>query len=401
MKILHTSDWHLGHRLHEHSQHEEQASFLQWLKLEIETQLIDVLLISGDIFDTGVPSTQSQKLYYDFLVSLHKTHCKYVIVTGGNHDAPGTINAPKELLGALNIFVVGKASEDINDEIFSLKINNEELIVAAVPYLRDQDIRRAVAGESFDAISERYKKALTLHYQAAAEQCESKINTNSFCLAMGHLFAIGGSTSESEQTIYVGNLGDIGANDFPSIFQYVALGHLHKAQKVGGANHIRYSGSPYVLSFSEVGSPKKVILLEINGSNIDEIKEIETPEFRSIKNIRGSFENCVATINEIAKQDHPLTPWIAVELDEQNGLLGYSDIQKASEHLNLEVLKVTHKNQPKQRGIEELIASTKHVKELEPYEVFVLKCEEKGVQLSEHPELKDAFSEALNAVQKS
>ena len=118
MKILHTSDWHLGHRLHEQSQMEEQSLFLDWLINYIEAHEIDVLLISGDIFDVAVPPSQAQKLYYDFLIRLHNSTCSEVIITGGNHDAPSTLNAPRELLNALNIRLVGKATESIDDEIF-------------------------------------------------------------------------------------------------------------------------------------------------------------------------------------------------------------------------------------------------------------------------------------------
>ena len=178
MKIIHTSDWHLGHRLYEQSQQEEQLKFLNWLETYIDDNKIDVLLIAGDIFDTGVPSTQSQKMYYDFLVNLHNSHCQHIIITGGNHDAPGTINAPKELLSALSIHVVGRAPENVKDEIFELTVGDEQVIIAAVPYLRDQDIRRAVARESLDELGERYKTDLINHYRDVAEYCQ-KIKVNS------------------------------------------------------------------------------------------------------------------------------------------------------------------------------------------------------------------------------
>ena len=150
MKILHTADWHLGHRLHEQSQQEEQTLFLSWIENYIIKEKIDVLLISGDIFDTGSPSNQSLEMYYNFLVKLKATSCKSIVITGGNHDSAGTLNAPKHLLDALSIKVVGKATENIEDEVFEIEVNGEKVIIGAVPYLRDGDIRRAVAGESFD-----------------------------------------------------------------------------------------------------------------------------------------------------------------------------------------------------------------------------------------------------------
>jgi exonuclease SbcD len=245
MKILHTADWHLGHRLHERSQLEEQTLFLSWIEDYIIDQKIDVLLISGDIFDTGSPSNQSLEMYYSFLVKLKATTCRSVIITGGNHDSAGTLNAPKHILDALSIKVVGKATENIEDEVFEIEINGEKVIIGSVPYLRDGDIRRAVAGESFEELTDKYKTALINHYKTSAEQCKLINTTNAPVIAMGHLFATGGSISDSEQNIYVGTLGHIGAQDFPTYFDYIALGHLHRPQIIGKNDKVRYSGLYY------------------------------------------------------------------------------------------------------------------------------------------------------------
>ena len=396
MKILHTSDWHLGHRLHEQSQHEEQYMFLNWLETYINNERIDVLLVSGDVFDTGAPSAQSQKLYYDFLVNLKKTHCQQIIITGGNHDAPGTLNAPKELLHALSIQVVGKAGEHIKDEVFELSINDEKIIVAAAPYLRDQDIRRAVAAESFDQIGDRYKAALINHYNELAEYCQSIKTENSPIIAMGHLFAIGAATSDSEQTIYVGNLGDIGAQNFPSIFDYIALGHLHRAQKIGNLNHIRYSGSPYILSFSEVGQIKSCIVIETQAGKITKINEVSIPDFRQIRRLTGNVDECIAQLNAINEEQHDLTPWVEVVLDNgSNTGIGNVEIKKLAETLDLELLKFTLKNERKMAGLEKLIENARDIKGLLPIEVFKLKCKEQNFDLEGNSDILDAFCEVL------
>ncbi|MCF6242956.1 MAG: exonuclease subunit SbcD, partial [Bacteroidales bacterium] len=116
MKILHTSDWHLGHRLHEQSQQYEQKEFLEWLIQFVSTVEIDVLLVAGDIFDTGYPSSQSMELFYRFLAQLYRnTQCKQVVMTAGNHDAPGTINAPGSFVRNFDISLIGKATENIED----------------------------------------------------------------------------------------------------------------------------------------------------------------------------------------------------------------------------------------------------------------------------------------------
>lgn len=394
MKILHTSDWHLGHRLHEQSQHEEQTLFLSWLIECINDQEIDVLLISGDIFDTSAPSSQSLTLYYNFLVDLRASHCKEVIITGGNHDAPGTLNAPKDLLKALAINVVGKSEENIEDEVIKINCNDEKLLIAAVPYLRDQDIRRAVAGESFDQVSDRYKAALIKHYKDVADYCQNKKEQGEIVIAMGHLFAIGGSTSDSEQTIYVGNAGDIGAEDFPPIFDYIALGHLHRCQKV--KHHIRYSGSPYILSFSEANHQKQLICIETANGTIDSINTLNIPCFRPIRQVTGNLSHCIEQLNAMDKKKHNLLPWVEVILDnEDNSGLGYSLINEAAEQLSLKVLKVSLKNDTRQADLLNENYDGKNIKSISPMDVFKLRCDEQNFEIGEHPEIEDAFHEVL------
>lgn len=401
MKILHTADWHLGHRLHEQSQYEEQTLFLKWLTDHIIQNRFDVLLVSGDVFDTAMPSNQSLNLYYNFLLSLHQTCCKYIVITGGNHDSPSTLNAPKELLNVLDIKVVGKATYPISEEVFQLSVNNETIIIGAVPYLRDQDIRRAISGEAFDEINERYKAALIQHYQAIDQ--EIKIlnkNQQHLVIAMGHLFAIGGSISDSEKDISVGNLGHIGADDFPKSFDYVALGHLHKPQKVGGKEHIRYSGSPVMLSFSEVGYQKKIIELNLKGAKLTAINEVTVPVFRNILKVRGSLEQCVFQLKQIEKGEYGLLPWVEVVLDKEASVLDVSELKKAVEDIDVHVLKITLDHQEKAVGLEVLLENVKQIKTLKPSDVFRQKCEDEGVDLNEQKGLLEAFGEALQLAQE-
>ncbi|MCL7765424.1 exonuclease subunit SbcD [Polaribacter sp. Z014] len=399
MKILHTADWHLGHRLHEQSQFEEQSLFLSWIETYIIDQKIDVLLISGDVFDTGSPSNQSLEMYYSFLVKLNGTTCKSIIITGGNHDSPGTLNAPKHILGALSIKVVGKATEDINDEVFEIEINNEKVIIAAVPYLRDGDIRRAVAGETFDELTDKYKTALINHYVSAATQCKEINTSNAPVIAMGHLFATGGTISDSEQNIYVGTLGHIGAEDFPTYFDYIALGHLHRPQIIGGNDKVRYSGSPNVLSFSEINYDKKVIILSVENNKITDIKDDVIPNFREFYKLIGNLQECMSSFSSLTSNSYNLTPWVEIALKEDN-TVNTDDLKSEAEKYPFEILKIGLKNQRKIKGIEELLENTKSIKELLPTEVFKLKCAEMDYDLEKRPEVWDAFNEILQSVKK-
>lgn len=398
MKILHTSDWHLGHRLFEQSQHDEQAMFLTWLLKSLTENGIQVLLIAGDIFDNGAPSAQSQKLYYDFLKDLRDTTCKIVFIAGGNHDAPGLLDAPKALLRPMSIQVVGKSSENLEDEVFIVEFENEKLVIAAVPFLRDQDIRRAVAGESFDSINERYKKALTSHYQDVAAICKDKYTEGVPIVAMGHLFTVGGSVSDSEQSIYVGGLGDIAAEDFPKSFDYVALGHLHRAQEVQHHSRIRYSGSPYMLSFSEVGHEKQVMLIETDSSSVKQVCPLNVPKFRKIVRFKGSLASCEASMKHLASELHELTPWVEVVLEDEDRSITFADVRKKVEHLNLDVLKVSYSTVLEMKGIDALADNQVEINELKPDEVFQMKCKELEFDLDENPEIWDAFNEILQSL---
>lgn len=402
MKILHSSDWHLGHRLHEYAQHEEQTLFLEWLERYIVDQEIELLLISGDVFDSGTPSTQSLKMYYDFLVRLTLTHCKHIVVTGGNHDSPGTLNAPKALLDALSIKVVGKSTGQVEDEVFHLKTGTEEIIIAAVPYLRDQDIRRAVSGESFDEITERYKFALTQHYTTVADYCNTLKNKNTPVIAMGHLFAIGGSITDSEQNIYVGNLGHIGAQDFPESFDYIALGHLHRPQIVGSNERIRYSGSPYALSFSERGQEKQVVHIESLNDEIQTIQNIQIPQFRDLIRLSGALEYCIEELPKIKRSAYDLKAWVEIILDQKsNHNMANTELQKAVEDLDLELLKVSLKSTQNTLGLEALLKNTKDIKALSPVDVFKLKCKEQEFDIEKHQDIMDAFNEVLHIARKN
>ena len=403
MKILHTSDWHLGHRLHEYSQVEEQNMFLSWLEQLILDKEIDVLLISGDVFDTNTPSSQSLKMYYNFLVNLRSTTCRHIVITGGNHDSPGTLNAPKEILNALDIKVVGKATGNIEDEVFLLKKDGEELIVAATAYLRDQDIRRAVDGEKFEEITDRYKTALINHYQKAASCCEELQETHhdAAIIGMGHLFAIGGSVSESEQSIYVGTLGHIGADDFPEIFDYIALGHLHRPQIVGKNEKIRYCGSPNILSFSEIGYDKKVILLETKLAKIISIEDEIIPKFREVVRVKGTRAECLDKVAQLDESSFGLSTWVEVTLKE--GKLDkktFPEVYELVKGKQVEILRLTNDIEQTIEGLEQRLKHAKSIKELTPEEVFEQKYIEQGYKKEELSAVIDAYHEILNQIRE-
>jgi len=182
----------------------------------------------------------------------------------------------------------------------------------------------------------------------------------------------------------------------------MALGHLHRPQKAGGTDHIRYSGSPTILSFSEIGYDKNVILIETDGDKPLRIENVLVPKFREVLRLKGSLEECIADLKSIDKATYALKPWVEVVIDNNmNTKIESQEINKAAEDLDLEVLKISLKNERNILGLEALIESSKEIKELQPIEVFKMKCKEQDFDIEENIEVFDAFNEALQIAREN
>ena len=277
LTLLHTSDWHLGRRLYGKPRYDEFKQFLDWQLQTLREQKVDVLLIAGDIFDTTAPSNQAQNLYYDFLSQVCDTDCRHVIIVAGNHDSASFLEAPKQLLKAFNIHIIGSMTDTPTDEVITLSDKSEqpELIVMAVPYLRDRDVRTVGHGERLEDKERKLTQGIKAHYAQIADiaiaqqaQLHAKYKRSIPIVATGHLFTVGGQTMEGDgvRDLYVGSLGSIGAEIFHPQIDYVALGHLHIPQAVGGQPHIRYAGSPIAMGFGESRQQKQVHLLRFDAN---------------------------------------------------------------------------------------------------------------------------------------
>lgn len=272
LTLLHTSDWHLGRRLYGKARYAEFEQFLAWQLAVINAHHVDILLIAGDIFDTASPSNQAQTLYYRFLHDVSQTACRHVVIVGGNHDSPSFLDAPHRLLKGFNIHVVGSMRDNLDDEILVLNDPNgtPEMMIVAVPYLRDRDVRTVASGERLEDKEAKLATGIRAHYQAVTELAkqrqhalEQQFDKKIPLIGTGHLFAAGGVTVEGDgvRELYVGSLAHVGADMFDPQFDYVALGHLHVPQAVGGQAHIRYSGSPIAMGFGESQQQKQVHLV--------------------------------------------------------------------------------------------------------------------------------------------
>lgn len=313
MRFLHTSDWHLGHVLYGKKRYEEFSSFFVWLLKTIDEQKIDTLIVAGDIFDTTAPSNKATELYYDFLAKLKNTICQNVIIVAGNHDSPTFLDAPKSILKALNVHVVGSVCSNLENEVITLYNQDKTpaAVIMAIPFLRERDIRSMHQGETISEGNKNLREAMLAHYNnvfeiAAKKQNEYQKENDNYVpiISTGHLLMTGtlGAKDKAEREIYIGSLVNIEANDFPTGIDYLALGHIHVAQKVGGSEKVRYSGTPYPMSFGEAGQDKTVVILDSKDTPL-KIEPLSVPEFQKIVSIKGDVESLKEQLQKLIDQN--------------------------------------------------------------------------------------------------
>ncbi|TVQ32596.1 MAG: exonuclease subunit SbcD [Wenzhouxiangella sp.] len=277
MKLIHTSDWHLGQLFHGYERNAEHQVFLDWLVEQLQERKPDALLIAGDIFDHANPSGQSQRQFYRFLAAARE-QCPGldIVVIAGNHDSAGRLEAPENLFEAFGVRVIGQLQPEEEPNRALIPLHDSSGKIAAwclgVPYLRPGDVPRNNGERQAypDGIADTYRR----HLHAALDQRQ----TDQALVAMGHLHARGGKTSEdSERRLVIGGEEAVDAGIFGKELAYVALGHLHLAQTVGGEDRIRYCGSPLPLSFTETSYPHQVLEVHLDGARLDRVETIRVP----------------------------------------------------------------------------------------------------------------------------
>src|SRR5580693_484381 len=244
MRMLHTSDWHLGRSLHRADLRAAQAAFLDHLVSVVQAEKVEVVLVAGDVYDRAVPPVDAVELCEDALLRLHATGARIVLISG-NHDSARRLGFGSGLLDQAGVHLrtrIGALARPV-----LLEDAHGPVAVYGVPYAEPD----AVRGELPDAVTPRHSGVLGfavrgIHADADARGVRRRV-------VMAHGWVTGGAASESERDITVGGVGQVPAELFAG-FGYVALGHLHGQQTV--APQMRYSGSPLPYSFSEASHRK-------------------------------------------------------------------------------------------------------------------------------------------------
>jgi len=323
MKILHTADWHIGQLFHEYDRSYEHQQFLDWLVKILQSKQIDVLLISGDIFDISNPSAQSIRMFYTFLNQATTANPNLqIIITAGNHDSASRLEAPKPLLQSSNVHIIGLVEKDAVGNIDYEKLivpihddaGNTKIHCLAIPFLRMGDY------PNLPDSNNPYTEGVTALYNEAFKHAEQKKQDGQSIIAMGHLHTHHAEITDLDKTerLIMGGVECIPATAFHPDIKYVALGHIHKAQKIGGKEHIRYSGSPLPMSFSELNYKHQVIIFELD-QEISNLESVEIPLFIPLQRVPLSHQplhEVIALLEQLPMKDSApeTTPYLEVRV---------------------------------------------------------------------------------------
>ncbi len=346
MTVVHTSDWHLGARLHDQDRAEEHADFLKTLVSIVRDECADAVVVSGDVFDIRQPGPSAQALYYDFLAAIDACPtCKKVIVTAGNHDSASMLVAAGRALKRIGVEVVAKASEDVAKELVVLSNadGTPGLVVAAVPFMNDGELSNfaRAAGIESDTTAEKLAGGFRVHYQsvlAAAKQ----LAQGAPVMATGHCTVVGAKLGDarSERGRAVGGLEAFESGAFAGA-DYVALGHLHIRQLVGDDSRLAYCGAPLQMSFSEVGQQKYVHVVRFGAKSGDgiELKPAPINGAVPLMQLEGTMESIRAELTNL-KTANPAKVYLSVRVTEGEGELAgfWSEVDAMVEGTGVRVL---------------------------------------------------------------
>ncbi|QWT39747.1 exonuclease subunit SbcD [Dickeya dadantii] len=401
MRIIHTSDWHLGQYFYTRSRAPEHQAFLHWLVQQVEQHQADAVIVAGDVFDNGAPPSYAREMYNHFVVALQRTGCQLVVM-GGNHDSVATLNESRALLACLNTRVIAGFDGDINEQVLVLNNRAGEpgALLCAVPFLRPRDVLTSQAGQSGTQKQQALQDAIASHYQRCYQlACEQRktLGRELPIVLTGHLTTVGVATSDSVRDIYIGTLDAFPAQAFPPA-DYIALGHIHRPQRVAQCEHIRYSGSPIPLSFDELNHEKSVYLVHFEQGKLHEVTALTVPTEQPMQLVKGNLPEIERRLAGFRDYHGDKPVWLDIEIATQDYLSDMQQhIQTLTEPLNVEVLLLRRAREQQQQMLVQLEKET--LEELHPAEVFARRlAQENDVDEPRQQRLKGLFDRVIQEI---
>ncbi|KLU23102.1 exonuclease SbcD [Caballeronia mineralivorans PML1(12)] len=398
MRILHTSDWHLGQYFLGHSRQAEHQKLIAWLVEQTRLHAVDSVLIAGDIFDTGAPPSYARELYYTLILALRDAGVGLTLLAG-NHDSVAVLEESRHLLTALNTVVIPSVRDDPNEQVRVLNTREGKpgAIICAIPFIRARDVLQSLAGQSAGDKQQSLQDAIHAHYQALFALAEGKrveLGAHLPIIATGHLTTVGASASESVREIYVGALEAFPTAAFPAA-DYIALGHIHRPQKVGGFEHIRYSGSPIALSFDEARQQKEMLLVDVSSDGLERVTVLEVPCFQPLMSVKGSLKELEAAVAAVASQvAEGETVWLEIVVCADDYLSDLNArIQTITENLPVEVLRIRRERSSALNALQSQAKET--LNELTPDDVFARRLQSETIDDETHAQLLTMYREVV------
>jgi exonuclease SbcD len=402
MRILHTSDWHLGQHFMGKSRQAEHQSLIDWLLIQVDAHAVDAVLIAGDIFDTGAPPSYARELYSQLVVRLHSAGVALLLL-GGNHDSVATLGESRAMLACLSTTVVA-AVDDAADQVVVLPLRGGKgeagCIVCAVPFIRPRDVLQSQAGQSAEEKQQSMQAAIQAYYQSVHEaglarqvELQEALGRLVPLIATGHLTTVGASSNESVREIYVGSLDAYPTAAFPPV-DYVALGHIHKPQKVGGLDHIRYCGSPIPLGFDEARQQKEMLLVDLGADGLTAITPLSVPRFQPLISVSGNLLTLAGAISAAALEGSAeQSVWLEVTVAEDDYLSDLpARIEAMTQGLPVDVLRVRRQRGNAAVSIAGEVSET--LDEISPDDVFARRLAQEELT----PELQLALGQRYRAI---
>lgn len=394
MRLLHTSDWHLGQHFMGKSRQAEHQALIDWLLQQV--QAVDAVVLAGDIFDTGTPPSHARELYSQLVVRLREAGVGLLLL-GGNHDSVAMLGENQALLACLGTQLVAQPAEQPAEQVRVLaqRDGTPGCIVCAVPFIRPRDVLQSQAGQSAQDKQQALQQAIQAHYAAVYQaalvrqaELQASLGRRLPLIATGHLTTLGSRLSESVRDIYVGSLEAYPCDAFPPV-DYVALGHIHRPQRVGGHEHIRYCGSPLPLGFDEAGTDKEVLLVDLGEAGLLQVTPLTVPRFQGLQAVRGTLDELAQAMPALAAQATAACPlWLEVTVRQDDHLLDLpARVQQMTEGLPLEVLRVRRERSAPPGGL--VAQGRETLDELSPQDVFARR-------LLQEESLPDALRAALH-----
>jgi exonuclease SbcD len=396
MRLLHTSDWHLGQHFMGQSRQAEHRALIAWLLEQVDAHAVDAVAIAGDIFDTGAPPSHARELYNQLVARLHGAGVALLLL-GGNHDSVSVLDESRDLLSYLNTRVIAAVGETARHVLtLPLRAGAREpgCIVCALPFIRARDVVQSQANQSAQDKQQALQNAIQATYQQVYQAAQSlqtglqaRLGRKLPIVATGHLTTVGASSNESVREIYVGSLDAFPASAFPPA-DYIALGHIHQPQTVGGLEHIRYSGSPIALGFDEARQAKQMLLVDLDASGLQGITALPVPVFQPMASLQGSLAALPTALQALADGADPARPvWIEVTVQDDDYLPDLAArVQAMAEGLPVQVLRIR-----RQRGnaVPQLASEAREsLDELSPEDVFTRRLAQETLE----PELQQALT---------